>query len=168
LQGYYDYDPETGIITRAGKTRPLGYLHKPTGYYLISGKDSNGKKINYYAHRLAFALYHGEDPYPLEIDHINRQRTDNRIINLRAVTKSENQLNRTPRERKPRERKPRVRKPRERRVRQERPSICVYRNFDRWTVIIKGVYYGHTDTFEEGIALRDRVVAEHNLSVLLK
>ena len=44
------------------------------------------------AHRVAWALYHGSWPDG-EIDHINHQRTDNRIKNLRDVTPLENRRN---------------------------------------------------------------------------
>jgi hypothetical protein len=44
-------------------------------------------------HRLIFVLHHGY--LPKEIDHINGDRADNRIENLRAVTRSENQCNRS-------------------------------------------------------------------------
>ena len=53
------------------------------------------EKKPYQAHRLIYLYHHGFLPdYPLELDHINRNRADNRIENLRIVTKSENQLNR--------------------------------------------------------------------------
>jgi hypothetical protein len=45
----------------------------------------------YYAHRLAWIYMHREEP--LYIDHINRNSVDNRIVNLRSVTQSENMLN---------------------------------------------------------------------------
>ena len=35
-------------------------------------------------------MHHGPIPKGLEIDHINRNRSDNRIENLRAVTRSVN------------------------------------------------------------------------------
>lgn len=44
------------------------------------------------AHRLIWAIYFGE--WPSEIDHINGVRTDNRIANLREVSRSENCRNR--------------------------------------------------------------------------
>lgn len=41
-----------------------------------------------YAHRLAWALTHGQ--WPNKIDHINGDRSDNRIANLRSVDSLEN------------------------------------------------------------------------------
>lgn len=44
------------------------------------------------AHRVAWAIYFGE--WPSELDHINGQKSDNRIENLRDVTRRENSKNR--------------------------------------------------------------------------
>jgi hypothetical protein len=63
--------------------------------YLVVTHD--GRQLK--AHRIAYALHHGADPYPLEIDHKNEVKTDNRIVNLRAVTPSENCENVTRRNR---------------------------------------------------------------------
>lgn len=46
---------------------------------------------NYLAHRVIWALVHGA--WPQEVDHINGNRSDNRIVNLRAVTSLENKRN---------------------------------------------------------------------------
>jgi hypothetical protein len=46
----------------------------------------------YYAHRVAWALHTGAWPKG-EIDHINGDKADNRIANLREVTKVENSRN---------------------------------------------------------------------------
>lgn len=45
-----------------------------------------------YAHRLAWFYVHGVWPTN-EIDHINRNKSDNRIENLRDVTRTVNQRN---------------------------------------------------------------------------
>lgn len=46
----------------------------------------------FYAHRVIWAMCHGEWP-SLQIDHINGLRTDNRVVNLRVCTQSENSRN---------------------------------------------------------------------------
>jgi len=46
----------------------------------------------YRAHRVAWAIFYGE--WPQEIDHINHNRADNRISNLRSVSHQENNQNR--------------------------------------------------------------------------
>lgn len=43
-----------------------------------------------YAHRIIWILHNGPIPDGLDIDHINRIKTDNSIENLRVVTKSQN------------------------------------------------------------------------------
>ena len=46
----------------------------------------------YLAHRVAWLITHGQWP-EAEIDHINHDRSDNRLINLRAVSRIENTRN---------------------------------------------------------------------------
>lgn len=46
----------------------------------------------YLVHRVIYALHHG-DPGDLHIDHINLNKRDNRIENLRAVTQQQNSVN---------------------------------------------------------------------------
>ena len=41
-------------------------------------------------HRIVYAWFHGEAPEGLVIDHINNNKTDNRIENLQAITPGEN------------------------------------------------------------------------------
>jgi hypothetical protein len=89
LKNALDYDPETGLFTwRAGSRGGL-----------VAGSDRNGYvriKVageTHYAHRLAI-LYQGGSWPSGEVDHINRQRADNRICNLRDVSRRLNQHNR--------------------------------------------------------------------------
>lgn len=46
-----------------------------------------------YAHRLVWEYHYGEIPKGMFIDHINRNKSDNRIENLRLVTPQDNSRN---------------------------------------------------------------------------
>lgn len=86
------YDPSTGFFSRlvsVGSRRvgETGGNLSAIGYIIIS---IDNKK--YYAHRLAWLYVYGIWP-PHETDHINLNRADNRISNLRAATRSENSRN---------------------------------------------------------------------------
>ncbi len=91
LKEIFDYDPDIGkLIWRvyAGNkcVKPFtdaGYLHS-LGYTLIQVN-----KKAYKAHRLIWLWYYGRWPKQ-EIDHINHNRNDNRICNLREVSHGEN------------------------------------------------------------------------------
>ena len=72
------------------KGKKAGFL--VNGYTLIK-TTIGGKKASFFAHRLAWLYVYGEWPNS-EIDHINGDRSDNRIQNLRDATHSENQQNR--------------------------------------------------------------------------
>lgn len=89
LKDAIKYDPITGIFTRRKNGRQIGTLKK-NGYIEISvGRNRQ------YAHRAAWAYIHGSWP-AASIDHINRDRTDNRIANLRVATPAQNKLNTPP------------------------------------------------------------------------
>ena len=49
--------------------------------------------IKYRIHRLVWIYHNGAIPLNMEIDHINRNKHDNSIENLRLVTRTENQHN---------------------------------------------------------------------------
>ena len=66
--------------------KPAGSIHK-TGYRHVTWMGKVHK-----VHRLIFLMHHGY--LPPEVDHINGDRADNRIENLRAANRSENQCNR--------------------------------------------------------------------------
>lgn len=66
--------------------KEAGSIHK-TGYRVVTWMGKIHK-----AHRLIFLMVHGY--LPKEIDHINGNRQDNRIENLREATRSQNQCNR--------------------------------------------------------------------------
>jgi hypothetical protein len=67
---------------RAGRVNNTGY-----GQVMLGGRY-------YPSHRIVFILVNGYDPYPLTVDHIDRNPLNNAPENLRAATDSEQRLNR--------------------------------------------------------------------------
>ena len=91
------YCPETGRLTwrkdrwyNALAGTEAGSICPTTGYRRIR----LGQKKKLQAHRVAWLLYYKVDPHPFEVDHIDTNRANNRIANLRLVTKQQNQFNR--------------------------------------------------------------------------
>lgn len=90
------YDPETGIFTWLMKPAPRSNRIKP-GYIAGCKNDAGYILINidgysYRAHRLAWFYVHGVWPEQ-KIDHINNIKNDNRMVNLREASNSENGWN---------------------------------------------------------------------------
>jgi hypothetical protein len=94
IKDYLSYDPESGVVTwkkspaNVVKVEDVASTLTGNGYLAVrfQGKD-------YLLHRVIWYLHYGENPVGLQIDHINRDRTDNRIGNLRLVTHQQNVQN---------------------------------------------------------------------------
>lgn len=89
---YFRYDAETGVIFwRVNKKRARKGCQAGTvmlvGYILIR---LDGQR--YYAHRLAWLLHYGEWPKN-QIDHIDQNKGNNKITNLRDVDAQTNMRN---------------------------------------------------------------------------
>ena len=91
----FEYNPDTGVITRKIKASKYSDYDEgdATGTY-----EANGYLVvNYLGrshrmHRLAWMLYYKKWPN-FDIDHINGDRKDNRIVNLRDATAKINAQN---------------------------------------------------------------------------
>lgn len=85
------YIPETGelFVVRDGIERQV--VRSPGNRYATF--RLGGRKV--YAHRVAWKIFHGFDA-PGLIDHIDCDKSNNRITNLRVVTVAENNANRLP------------------------------------------------------------------------
>lgn len=105
LRECFGYDETTGVLT--WKERPLThfkaearrkafntrYAGKPLSArdnrgYIVTSLDTQKLK----GHRVIWKLFYGEEPPPV-IDHLNSNKSDNRISNLKAVTQLENLFN---------------------------------------------------------------------------
>jgi hypothetical protein len=88
IQELFDYDPATGnLIWRVGRrgrfARP-GVIAGNRKRYVMVSIDCK----TYAVHRVIWLLHYGH--LPDEIDHVNQDKTDNRLENLRVCSRSEN------------------------------------------------------------------------------
>ena len=94
LKEFLDYNPDTGIFTwikkpnRRIKVGQVAGRAHGNGYIRIRFKG-----IDYFAHRLAYYMYHGVDPLENLVDHKYGDRTNNKIKDLRLASKSQNGTN---------------------------------------------------------------------------
>ena len=96
LRERFEYDEKTGEVTykvspkfskiKAGDI--AGCLTKRGDYYKIIID-----KTTYLLHRIIWKLVTGQDPGDLQIDHKNRDGTDNHFHNLRLATVPEQEAN---------------------------------------------------------------------------
>lgn len=88
IRSSFDYDPATGrMVSQRGRSPRDG----GRGYPVFTFND-----MPICVHRLAWVHYYGHDTAPgMEIDHIDGNRWNNAITNLREVTTSVNRRNGT-------------------------------------------------------------------------
>jgi len=92
LRSLFDYDSATGSLVRIKTTSSKAQAGSIAG----SKKGHKYARVSvnnklYYAHHVVWIWHYGI--LPEEIDHINRDRFDNRIENLRATDRSANNIN---------------------------------------------------------------------------
>lgn len=97
LKNTYHYNPITGVFTRTVESQGMRKtLGEDCGHYNGGGYVRiSAFATTFLAHRLAFVFMN--QPLPDMVDHINRNKQDNRWVNLRATTNSLNMINTPPR-----------------------------------------------------------------------
>lgn len=142
LRSILDYDPETGIFTwkvsTSNSVKAGGITGCPNGLGYLRIKVLSRA---YRAHRLAWLHHFGEWPKD-QLDHINRNRSDNRIANLREVTNKQNHQNKS--------------KPSNNTS--GHPGVSWHRRISKWIAKIthnqKQIHLGYFSILEDAIAAR--------------
>lgn len=141
------YNFKEGRIFRKWK-----HIIKETGLSLNKGHYQifiDGK--NFFVHRILYEKYHNTIiPEGLMIDHIDRNKSNNCINNLRLVTNTQNQQNTS------------------KRITNTSGHKNIYWNTraKRWRVSIsvncKNIHHGYFENLEDAIIKRDAVILELN------
>jgi len=89
-----EYDPNTGVFTRTVRLAQCHRAGDRADFEVMKGRMKGYRRITidnqrHLAHRLAWLYVYGSWPVA-SIDHINGNRSDNRIENLRDVAQSIN------------------------------------------------------------------------------
>lgn len=151
----FDYDADSGTLSWKARPdraawwngryagKPAGHRHASSGYVLVKYRQ----KLHL-AHRLIWLFVYGSMPHG-EIDHINRDPRDNRLVNLRDVSRGENMRNR---------------------MASQRLGVGVsrIRRNGRWRAYItlngKPKHVGSFATRAQAIAARQEAMRSHNLA----
>lgn len=138
LKHLLHYDPETGVWT---------WLNPPNHNTRLKGKIAGNRRSDgylririggqlYYASRLACLYMLGKLPDE-EMDHKDRDPSNDKWINLREATSSQNKYNRS----------------------DDGSLRGVYRSGDKWWAMAgRDNYLGIFDTLEDAVAARDSAV----------
>ncbi len=81
----FSYNPESGVLFKYGM--PVGCPNDGRGYLRVTFKGTA-----LYVHRIIFVIING--CWPRYVDHVDLDKRNNKFINLRECSKTENQGNR--------------------------------------------------------------------------
>ena len=99
MKSILSYDGETGVLRWLERPGNKKFNNKLAGKIALTSKNRKGYLhgsaggFNVSAHVVCWSIFYGEKPNGL-IDHINGNRSDNRICNLRVVCHKGNARNR--------------------------------------------------------------------------
>lgn len=146
-----EYDPDSGRLTWRVRTYPKHgslksvkvFNSRFAGKNAFTADNGGGYKQGriyrkaYFAHRVAWAIANGHWP-DLKVDHINGDRSDNRLANLRAVTNIENARNCSPKSKSSSGVK----------------GVSLHKATGRWRAHIRSNHIGLFDRIEDAIEAR--------------
>lgn len=90
----FSYDPVVGEIKWKIDAGQNGRAGNVAGSFTAKGyRQVVLNRKSYLAHRVAWLLHHGSWP-TRQLDHINENKADNRLVNLRLATNTQNTCNR--------------------------------------------------------------------------
>jgi hypothetical protein len=90
VRDQFCYTPTTGVVIYR-KKRSKVFAGQPAGCINSNGYIIVGRR-RILAHRIAWCLHYGDWPNGI-IDHVDRNRTNNRIENLRIASRAQNMHN---------------------------------------------------------------------------
>ncbi len=149
----FDYLPEGELVwkftcTANKRTNKIAGWTDRRGYRRVK---VNGRSVS--IHRIIWEMHHGLIPKGKEIDHIDRQKGNNKLHNLRLVTPTQNCQNKS--------------------IRRDNKSgaagVHWHNKKNKWAAYIsvnkKLKHLGYFDVFEQAKKARDLAVIEHNYLV---
>lgn len=162
LNDLLDYDPKTGFLfwkfrdvrhyeefgIETAEKKKNSFNGRYGGKLALHGKNSKGYRCGeifhtpYLAHRVIWKMFYGADADGY-IDHENRNRSDNRIENLRSVSMSENCRNQS----------------KYKTNTSGHVGVYLYKSNSKWLAKIncegKAYHLGYFDSFEAAVAARE-------------
>lgn len=81
------YNKNTGVAVKKGKV--LKQADTGLGYLQVCLRKNN-KNHSLYVHRIVWETFNGPIPEDMQVNHINEDKTDNRLENLNLMTPKEN------------------------------------------------------------------------------
>jgi hypothetical protein len=143
LHELFEYRDGT-LIRKVGRNvgKVAGTFDRSKGYFRLTTDRNNN--IHHYVHRLIFIYHNGNLTEGFQIDHIDGDRTNNRIENLREATGSQNMQN----AKIPSNNKSGVK------------GVSWHKIYKKWQVYImikgKRLFFGRYDTLEEATAVAEK------------
>jgi hypothetical protein len=148
LRSVLSYDPQTGLFTwlveRSIKIKPgsRAGTSSPQNYVQIGYTDSEGVRHRFRGHQLAVWFMTGK---PLLADHRDRDKADNRFVNLRGTTPSRNGFNAKL----------------SRRNSSGKSGVCWDANRGKYIATLGTVFLGRFAAYDDAVAARRAAELEH-------